>query len=100
MQTGGPVHTSAGHGALVGSYWCVRGQPSPDTLFEQAVYRLIRQEQRPQVVRALEYVLAQRNDLGSIARVSMNQSSGQDAFGSMSAAVQFLQGSGIYLQMP
>jgi hypothetical protein len=103
-QTGGPVHTSAGHGTIVGYYWCVRGEPSNDTLFDQAVYRLIRQNQqhrRPQVVFALEYVLAKRNDLAvESLRSATGGSSRAESFGSVESAVQFLAQNGVFLQLP
>jgi hypothetical protein len=102
-QTGGPVHTSAGHGSVVGYYWCVRGEPSNDTLFDQALYRLIRQNQqyrRLQVVFALEYVLAQRNDLGVDALRSATGGGSRDvSFGSVENAVQFLAQNGVFLQL-
>lgn len=102
-QTGGPVHTSAGHGVLIGYYWCVRGDPSKSTLFDQAVYRLIRQNQqkRPQVVFALEYVLAKRNDLGLDP---LRNGSGaivyQGSFQSLESALQFLVQNGVFLEIP
>jgi hypothetical protein len=103
-QTGGPVHTNAGHGSIVGYYWCVRGEPSNDTLFDQALYRLIRQNQqyrRLQVVFALEYVLAKRNDLGVDAlRSATGGGSRDESFGSVENAVQFLAQNGVFLQLP
>jgi hypothetical protein len=103
-QTGGPLHTSAGHGPVTGYYWCVRGAPSKDTLFDQALYRLIRQiqqQKRPKVVFALEYVLAKRHDLG------VDRSGGgsggisrEESFPSLEHAVQFLADNGIFLQFP
>ncbi len=103
-QTGGPLYTSAGHGSVTGYYWCVRGKPSKDTLFDQAIYRLIRQNQqqkRPKVVSALEYVLAKRNDLG--AEPIRSGSGGiayEQSFLSLESAVQFLAENGVYLQFP
>jgi len=103
-QTGGPLHTSAGHGAVIGYYWCVRGEPSRDTLFDQAVYRLIRQNQqqkRPKVVFALEYVLAKRNDLGvDPAGGGFRGISREQPFPSLENAVQFLADNGVFLQFP
>jgi len=102
-QTGGPVHTSAGHGAVIGYYWCVRGEPSKDTLLDQAIYRLIRQNQqkRPDVVFALEYVLAKRNDLGlDPLRGGFAAISHQASFQSLESAVQFLAQKGVFLQIP
>jgi len=104
MQTGGPIHTSAGHGKVLGYYWCVRGEPSADTLFNQAIYRLIRldrQSQRAQIVSALEYVLAQRNDLGLESLASLHGGSRLDkSFVSLDSALQFLAENGIFLQPP
>lgn len=103
-QTGGPLHTSAGHGTIIGYYWCVRGEPSKDTLFDQAIYRLIRQNQqqkRPEVVFALEYVLAKRNDLGSEPlRSGAGGISHEEFFLSLESAVQFLAENGVFLQFP
>jgi hypothetical protein len=103
-QTGGPIHTSAGHGAITGYYWCVRGEPSKATLFDQAVYRLLRQngsQQRAKVVLALEYVLAKRNDLGTEApNGGLARLSEQDGFDSLESAVQFLAHNGVFLQLP
>lgn len=102
-QTGGPVHTSAGHGSIVGYYWCVRGEPSNDTLFDQALYRLIRQNQqyrRLQVVFALEYVLTKRNDMGVESLRSATGGSRDALFGSVENAVQFLAQNGVFLQIP
>lgn len=99
-QTGGPVHTNAGHGTITGYYWCVRGQPSRDTLFDQALYRLIRQNEqqnRMQVVNALEYILAQRNDLG-FTWTAAAVGSVPEAFGSVQHAVRFLAQNGVYIQ--
>ncbi len=103
-QTGGPLHTSAGHGSVTGYYWCVRGEPSKDTLFDQAVYRLIRQNQqqkRHEVVFALDYVLAKRNDLASepLARGPGGKSY-EESFLSLESAVQFLAENGVFLQFP
>jgi hypothetical protein len=98
-QTGGPVHTSAGHGPIAGYYWCVRGQPSRDTLFDQAIFRLIRQNEqqnRMQVVNALEYILAQRNDLG-FDWAAAASGANPEAFGSVEHAVRFLAQNGVYL---
>jgi hypothetical protein len=104
MQTGGPIHTSAGHGTVLGYYWCVRGEPSADTLFNQAIYRLVRlnrQSQRGQIVSALEYVLAQRNDLGLESSASLHGGSRLDkSFASLDSALQFLAENGIFLQLP
>ncbi|HYL17547.1 MAG TPA: hypothetical protein VEV20_02640 [Burkholderiales bacterium] len=104
LQTGGPLHTSAGHGTIIGYYWCVRGEPSKDALFDQAIYRLIRQSQqqhRASVVSALEYVLAQRNDLGleSVQR-GTGTNAGDGSFPSLEGAVQFLAQNGVFLQLP
>ena len=101
-QTGGPLYTSAGHGSVTGYYWCVRGKPSRDTLFDQALYRLIRHnQQHPKVVSALEYILAKRNDLG--AEPIRSGSGGiayEQLFRSLESAVQFLAENGVYLQFP
>ena len=103
-QTGGPVHTAAGHGTVTGYYWCVRGTPSRDTLFDQAIYRLIRQNQqamRRDVVVALEYVLIKRNEFGSEPRGSGPGAIPYDgSFMSLESAVQFLAENGVYLQFP
>ena len=103
-QTGGPVHTSAGHGAIIGYYWCVRGEPSKNILFDQAIYRLIRQSQqqkRQGVVGALEYVLAKRNDLGlDPLRSGSGTISHEESFQSLASAVQFLAQNGVYLRIP
>ena len=103
-QTGGPLHTSAGHGTVIGYYWCVRGSPSRDTLFDQALYRLIRQSQqqkRSEVVIALEYVLAKRNDLGlEPERTAVGGISRDQSFLSLEGAVQFLAANGVFLQFP
>ncbi|MFN0316618.1 MAG: hypothetical protein ACKVQA_16465 [Burkholderiales bacterium] len=103
-QTGGPLHTSAGHGSVTGYYWCVRGEPSKETLFDQALYRILRQnhqQKRKEVVFALEYVLARRNDLGSepLARGPGGKSY-EDSFPSLETAVQFLAENGVVLQFP
>ena len=104
MQTGGPLHTSAGHGTVLGYYWCVRGEPSSDTLFNQAIYRLIRlnrQHKRPQIVSALEYVLEQRNDLGLKSFASVRDGARLDkSFASLEGALQFLAENGVFLQLP
>ena len=104
IQTGGPLHTSAGHGTIIGYYWCVRGAPSKGTLFDQAIYRLIRQNQqqhRASVVSALEYVLAQRNDLGlQPVRSGSGAIPGDTSFPSLEGAVQFLAENGVFLQLP
>jgi len=104
MQTGGPLHTSAGHGTVLGYYWCVRGEPSSDTLFNQAIYRLIRlnrQHKRPQIVSALEYVLEQRNDLGLESFASVRNGARLDkSFASLEGALQFLAENGVFLQLP
>jgi hypothetical protein len=104
LQTGGPLHTSAGHGTVIGYYWCVRGEPSKDTLFDQAIYRLIRQNQqqrRSSVVTALEYVLAQRNDVGlESVRGGSRVFSASASFPSLEGAVQFLTQNGVFLQLP
>jgi hypothetical protein len=103
-QTGGPLHTSAGHGTVIGYYWCVRGEPSRDTLFDQAIYRLLRQnqqEKRTKVVSALEYVLARRNDVGlDPSRNASNGISHEALFFSLESAVQFLAENGVFLQFP
>jgi hypothetical protein len=99
-QTGGPVHTSAGHGVLTGYYWCVRGQPSPETLFDQSLYRLMRQNEqqnRMQVVNALEYILAKRNDLGFDWSAAARGSDPR-AFPSIENAVRFLAQNGVYIE--
>jgi hypothetical protein len=104
VQTGGPLHTSAGHGTIIGYYWCVRGEPSKETLFDQAVYRLIRENQqrhRSSVVNALEYVLAQRNELGfQPVRSATGPIPGDRSFPSLAGAVQFLAENGVFLQLP
>jgi hypothetical protein len=104
VQTGGPLHTSAGHGTVIGYYWCVRGDPSKDTLFDQAVYRLIRQNQqqhRTSVVSALEYVLERRNDLGGETERRRPDSNSIDrSFPSLQGAVQFLAENGVFLKLP
>jgi hypothetical protein len=103
-QTGGPLHTAAGHGALNGYYWCVRGEPSTDTLFNQAVYRLIRQNlqrNRDEVVVALEYVLAQKYALDSDPPVrDFRKKRTSQSFQSVESAVQFLAKNEVYLQLP
>ncbi|MSQ60319.1 MAG: hypothetical protein EXR36_11935 [Betaproteobacteria bacterium] len=103
-QTGGPLHTSAGHGSVTGYYWCVRGEPSKETLFDQALYRILRQNQqqkRKEVVFALEYVLARRNDLGSEPlALGPGGKSYKDVFISQENAVQFLAEQGIFLKFP
>ncbi len=104
IQTGGPIHTSAGHGPITGYYWCVRGEPSRDTLFDQAVYRLIRQnrqQKRQEVAFALEYVLAERNDLGAEpSAVGPNGKSYEESFRSPEGAIRFLSENGVFLQFP
>ena len=104
MQTGGPVHTSAGHGTMLAYYWCVRGEPSSDMLFNQALYRLIRlnrQHKRPQIVSALEYVLEQRNALGLDSFASVRSGARLDkSFASLEGALQFLAENGVFLQLP
>jgi hypothetical protein len=103
-QTGGPLHTSAGHGPVTGYYWCVRGEPSKETLFDQALYRMLRQnhqQKRKDVVFALEYVLARRNDLGSETLAhGPGGKSYEDFFPSLDNAVQFLAENGVFLHSP
>jgi hypothetical protein len=103
-QTGGPLHTNAGHGPIIGYYWCVRGDPSKETLFNQAVYRLIRQNlqrNRHQVVSALEYVLAKTNDLGSEPLgQELGGKSYEASFPSLESAIQFLAENEVFLQLP
>jgi hypothetical protein len=82
----------------------VRGEPSSDTLFNQAIYRLIRlnqQHKRPQIVAALQYVLEQRNDLGVEPSASVTGAARVDkAFASLECALQFLAQNSIFLQLP
>jgi hypothetical protein len=103
-QTGGPLYTGAGHGPLTGYYWCVRGAPSNETLFNQAVYRLIRQNlqvNRPEVVFALEYVLANTYDTNSDPLGhEVGKAQKQPSFQSLKGAIQFLAKNEIFLQVP
>ena len=103
-QTGGPLYTAAGHGPLTGYYWCVRGAPSNETLFNQAVYRLIRQNlqvNRPEVVFALEYVLANTYDANSDPLGhEVGKAQKPPSFQSLKGAIQFLAKNEIFLQVP
>jgi hypothetical protein len=103
-HTGGPLHTAAGHGTITGYYWCVRGEPSKETLFNQAVYRQIRQNlrrDRDDVVYALEYVLANTKDLDPelLARHA-GKKRRETPFHSLDGAIQFLAKNEVFLQLP
>lgn len=92
-QTGGPVLTDAGLGVVTAYYWCVRGEPSRDTLLDQALYRQLREQRerrREDLALALEYVLASRNDPGARPVA---------VFTSLSAALQYLADNGVHLQI-
>lgn len=102
-QTGGPVLTSAGLGVVTGYYWCVRGEPSRETMLDQALYRLLRaqrERQRTDVVLALEYVIASRHDPGADpeARGVAGQSTAE-AFGSLEGALRYLTDNGLHVEL-
>lgn len=103
-QTGGPLYTSAGHGTLLAHYWCVRGEPSSATLFNQAVFRLIRQNlerNRHDLVFALEYVLTNTKDLAADPLGhDFGRTRGRVAFQSKESAIQFLAENEVFLQLP
>lgn len=102
-QTGGPVVTAAGLGVVTGHYWCVRGEPSRDTLLDQALYRQLREQRerrREDVARALEYVIAARNDPGARDDVAdLTGHAGAQGFGSVTDALRFLAGQGVHVEL-
>lgn len=102
-QTGGPVVTAAGLGVVTGYYWCVRGEPSRETLFDQALYRLLREQrehQREDVVLALEYVIAARNEPGALSdSTGLAGRTPAQTFGSLTSALRYLADKGVHIEL-
>lgn len=93
-QTGGPVHTDAGHGRIQAHIWCVKGMPGKNIRLVQSIYRLIRKYNgQSKVTAALEFLLVHLQDY------SMRDWAAGD-FLSVDAAVAELNHHGIQVEVP
>ncbi|MCM2324060.1 MAG: hypothetical protein NDJ90_12440 [Oligoflexia bacterium] len=91
---GGPVRTDAGHGpGMKASYWCVRGTPSDETRFVEALYKTWRGTQDPEIRKGIEYVLIEIGDYGANADYRM-------AYPDVEAALAELAGRGVVIHVP